>query len=116
MVRDRTEGRMSHRSTSRNRRICGAVMKKFSPVSRPDHPLARGDEAPQFELIDPTAGDVLRSPELRQAGPVLLTFYRGAWCGCCETDLRDLALTLPHLEARNVNVLGVFHNLDKEAN
>jgi peroxiredoxin len=91
-------------------------MKKFPPVSMPSNPLVRGDKAPTFELQDPINGGILRSPEILRSGPALLTFYRGAWCGCCETDLRDVAQQMPLFTAKNVNVLGVFHDLDKDAN
>jgi peroxiredoxin len=90
-------------------------MKVLPPVSEPVHSLLRGDKAPRFEVIDPMEGAVLRSEELLQTGPVLLTFYRGAWCGCCRTDLRDLTETIPLRRRRNTIVLGVFHDLSDEA-
>ena len=90
-------------------------MKVLPPVSRPAKCLTRGDKAPPFELVDPVKG-VLRSSELLQAGPVLLTFYRGAWCGCCVADIRDLIATLPSLETESVSTIGVFHGLDADSN
>jgi peroxiredoxin len=84
-------------------------------VSCPTKCLTRGDKSPPFELVDPVKG-VLRSSELLQAGPVLLTFYRGAWCGCCVADIRDLIATLPSLESESVSTIGVFYGLDAEAN
>jgi len=84
----------------------------------PDHfsrpPLAMGDTAPQFEFVGPTA-DPLRSSALLRQGPVILTFYRGAWCACCQTDLRDLTHTMPELRKTHTTVLGVFHQLSSES-
>jgi peroxiredoxin len=74
---------------------------------------AAGDLAPAFALtmLD---GEVLESSELLRRGPVILTFYRGAWCRCCQADLRDIMDTMPELERTGVTVLGVFNDLKKE--
>jgi peroxiredoxin len=76
--------------------------------------IAEGARAPDFELqgVD---GTTFRSSELLQRGPVLLTFYRGAWCGCCQADLRDVVRMLPRLQEGNLTVLGVFHEMSREA-
>jgi peroxiredoxin len=91
------------------------AMKALPPASSPTSYFALGEIAPFFELVDPIVG-ILRSPDLLQVGPVLLTFYRDAWCGCCSADLRDVTQSAPLLRSRNVSVLGVFHDLSKEAN
>jgi peroxiredoxin len=90
-------------------------MKVMPPVSAPTHCLGQGEQAPPFELIDPIAG-TLRSADLLRSGSVLLTFYRGAWCGCCQADLHDLAQGIPQLAQARVTTLGVFHGLTGEAN
>jgi peroxiredoxin len=77
--------------------------------------LAEGDEAPPFELTGPT-GVIYNSTEILQAGPALLTFYRGGWCMCCQADLRDLVRTAPELRKAGLTVLGVFHELTPDAN
>lgn len=79
----------------------------------PHRGLATGDRAPAFKLIDPLAGP-MRSEDLLPIRPVLLTFYRGAWCPCCQADLRDLRETRPRLETMDITVLGVFHELSVE--
>ena len=76
--------------------------------------LAVGDRAPEFEFVGPAA-DTLRSSALLRQGPVLLTFYRGAWCTCCQTDLRDLMSAMPDLRRAHTIVLGVFHQLSPES-
>ena len=76
--------------------------------------LAVGDRAPEFEFVGPAA-DTLRSSALLRQGPVLLTFYRGAWCTCCQADLRDLMSAMPDLTRTRTTVLGVFHQLSPEA-
>jgi len=81
----------------------------------PQHYLTRGDRAPVFELLDPLVGGLLHSAELLRSGSLLITFYRGAWCGCCQADLRDLKHAMPWLRTNNIIVLGVFHELNPEA-
>lgn len=76
--------------------------------------LTVGDKAPEFEFAGPTAGP-LRSCALLRQGPVLLTFYRGAWCTCCQADLRDLMSVMPDLTRTRTTVLGVFHELSPES-
>ncbi len=77
--------------------------------------LDEGDEAPAFELTGPT-GIAYNSIEILKAGPVLLTFYRGGWCMCCQADLRDLVRTSPELRKAGLTVIGVFHELTPDAN
>lgn len=76
--------------------------------------LIVGDRAPDFEFTGPTA-DPLRSCALLRQGPVLLTFYRGAWCTCCQADLRDLMSAMADLTRTRTTVLGVFHQLSPES-
>lgn len=76
--------------------------------------LIAGDRAPDFEFTGPTA-EPLRSRALLRQGPVLLTFYRGAWCTCCRADLRDLMNAMEDLMRTRTTVLGVFHQLSPES-
>jgi peroxiredoxin len=76
--------------------------------------LAIGEPAPAFEFKDP-AGSIFRSAELLEKGPVLLTFYRGAWCNCCQADLRDVVSVMPDLLGCRLTILGVFCGLSLQA-
>ena len=51
--------------------------------------LKVGDEAPAFILKDPD-GNVVSSTELLKQGPLVVTFYRGAWCPYCNMDLQAI--------------------------
>ena len=55
--------------------------------------LGVGDRAPDFELPDVDGGRVRLSDVLR-GGPVVLTFYRGAWCPYCNTSLQGFQAEL----------------------
>ena len=48
-----------------------------------------GDKAPDFTLGDPD-GKQVRLSDLLKEGPVVLTWYRGAWCPYCNIALASL--------------------------
>jgi peroxiredoxin len=52
--------------------------------------LQFGDAAPPFALED-GHGDIVRSEELLQMGPLVVSFFRGTWCPYCVTELRALS-------------------------
>jgi peroxiredoxin len=72
--------------------------------------LAAGDRAPDFELRN-AMGDEVRLSELLTRGPVVLTFYRGAWCPYCNTQLRGLQEALPEIEALGASLVAVSPQL-----
>jgi peroxiredoxin len=72
--------------------------------------LAVGDRAPDFELGN-AAGHPVRLTELLTHGPVVLTFYRGAWCPYCNAQLRGLQQALPELEALGASLVAVSPQL-----
>jgi len=65
-----------------------------------------GDRAPQFALPN-AKGRLIDLAELLAAGPVVLTFYRGAWCPFCNTQLRGLQQALPEIESLGAALVAV---------
>ena len=63
-----------------------------------DRALRRGDRAPDFFLRD-AVGDLVDSRRLRSRGPVVLGFYRGAWCPYCNLELRAWQQHLAELQS-----------------
>jgi AhpC/TSA family len=61
-----------------------------------------GDHAPEFTLPDPE-GKLVASQELLAKGPLVVTFYRGAWCPYCNLDLQALEEARPEIEARGAS-------------
>jgi hypothetical protein len=47
-----------------------------------------GDIAPSAKSPN---GEVLNCGELLRRGPLILTFYRGTWCPCCNMELQALS-------------------------
>ena len=57
-----------------------------------------GERAPGFELSD-ARGERVALDELLGAGPVVLVFYRGAWCPYCNLQLAAFRDWLDEIEA-----------------
>lgn len=65
-----------------------------------------GDKIPGFELRDHD-GQMVSSTELLAKGPLVVSFYRGAWCPYCNLELQALQATLPEIEARGARVVAI---------
>ncbi|MEF8980753.1 peroxiredoxin-like family protein [Thiohalorhabdus sp.] len=72
----------------------------------PDPGLAVGDEAPEFTLPNAFGEPVSLADQLAQ-GPVVLTFYRGAWCPYCNLELKALQESLSAFRDHGASVLAV---------
>ena len=57
--------------------------------------LSKGDKAPSFTLRDSHGTPVALEDKLKE-GPVVLTFFRGAWCPICTLQLRAYCSHSPY--------------------
>src|SRR5438105_1829318 len=67
---------------------------------------AVGDAAPDFELPDARGGSVTLAG-LRSDGPVVLVFYRGAWCPYCNLQLRAFQAALADIHAAGAALVAI---------
>lgn len=75
-------------------------------AAMPEPGLKTGEKAPDFAL--PNAfGEEVRLADVLSDGPVVLTFYRGAWCPYCNLQLRGLNQTLPFIEKEGARLVAV---------
>ncbi len=65
-----------------------------------------GDPAPTIKGVDQN-GEVFDSENILDNGPVLLIFYRGAWCGICKKHLSAVQDSLQLLLDKGVSVVVV---------
>lgn len=72
----------------------------------PDPGLDVGARAPDFSLPN-ARGEQVRLSDLLEQGPVVLTFYRGAWCPYCNLELKALSEALPAIEAQGARLIAV---------
>ncbi|WP_158903476.1 peroxiredoxin-like family protein [Burkholderia sp. L27(2015)] len=71
---------------------------------------AMGSEAPEFALPNAQGKSVSLSQALRD-GPVVVTFYRGAWCPYCNLQLRAYQRSLPEITALGGRLMAVSAQL-----
>jgi peroxiredoxin len=68
--------------------------------------LALGAQIPDFVLPD-AFGNMVRSQDLLKAGPLVISFYRGAWCPYCNVELRALERASDEIRARGGSVVAI---------
>ena len=73
-----------------------------------------GDRAPGFDLPSATGERVTLDGLLAQ-GPVVLSFYRGAWCPYCNLALRALQQHHDAIRARGAQLVAVSPQIPDES-
>ena len=68
--------------------------------------LRAGMQAPDFTLLD-ARGTAVKLSHLLEQGPVVMTFYRGAWCPYCHLTLRAYQQALPQLQAGGATLVAI---------
>lgn len=68
--------------------------------------LKEGQQVANFTLPDALGRSVTLSHLLRQ-GPVVITFYRGAWCPYCNLELHAYQQALPELQALGASLVAI---------
>lgn len=76
--------------------------------------LKVGDKAPHFTATD-NRGDTLGLEQALAKGPVVLVFYRGAWCPYCNKHMSHLQDSLQLLLDRNATVVAVSPELPESS-
>jgi peroxiredoxin len=65
-----------------------------------------GDKAPAFRLRD-SEGNVVSSSELLEAGPLIVSFYRGVWCPYCNIELQALQSAFPQYRKLGATIVAI---------
>ncbi|CAA6823908.1 MAG: Unknown protein [uncultured Sulfurovum sp.] len=74
--------------------------------SFPNPGVQVGEKAPDFNLINAFGKEVNLTNELKK-GPVVLVFYRGAWCPYCNIHLAVLSQSLSEFEKYGAQLIAV---------
>ena len=82
------------------------VTNELIASGQAERALRAGDRAPSFTLPDPD-GQLVSSAELLAKGPLVVTFYRGAWCPFCSLDLQALEEARSEMEARGATLVAI---------
>lgn len=85
------------------------VMKRSSAElarAMPAPGLKVGEKAPGFTLNNAFGKSVSLAKHLKK-GPVVITFYRGAWCPYCNLELHALKQSMPHFKKYGASVIAI---------
>ncbi|MDH3406964.1 MAG: AhpC/TSA family protein [Gammaproteobacteria bacterium] len=86
-----------------------AVMEKAAMdlvAEMPKPGIQVGAKAPDFSLKNPY-GKTIKLSTLLKKGPVILTFYRGAWCPYCNLQLHQLKQALPQFKKHGASLVAI---------
>lgn len=75
-------------------------------ASLPNPGLKVNSKAPDFKLKNAFGKDVSLSETLKK-GPVVLIFYRGAWCPYCNLYLRSVQMAHPIFEKKKAQIIAI---------
>ncbi|MFC5185482.1 peroxiredoxin-like family protein [Actinomadura harenae] len=94
--------------------VMDAAAAGLAASGQADKALTVGDTAPGFSL--PSAdGKTVALDELLAAGPVVLTFYRGAWCPYCNLTLHALQQHHDQITERGARLVAVSPQIPDES-
>jgi len=75
-------------------------------VQLPNPGIQVGQKAPNFTLTNHLGNEVSLEEELTK-GPVVLVFYRGAWCPFCNLHLNALQKSIPLFEKHHAQLIAI---------
>lgn len=87
-----------------------AVFSIVAAQAQKPEGLFINSKAPEFKLKDQTGVDISLK-ELRKKGPVVVLFYRGAWCPFCNRQLKALQDSLGQIYTRGAQVVAITPEL-----
>ncbi|PWI13166.1 alkyl hydroperoxide reductase [Streptomyces sp. Act143] len=96
------------------REIMRRAGQELAGSGQADRALTAGDRAPRFSLPSAT-GRTVALDDLLAAGPVVLTFYRGAWCPYCNIALRSLQQHHDAITARGARLVALSPQIPDES-
>ncbi len=68
--------------------------------------LTEGDTMPPFCL--PNAhGKLISTTDLLDKGPLVISFYRGSWCGFCSLEMKAMQEALPYIREAGGELLAI---------
>ncbi len=101
-------------SDARTPEVTAAVMARslrlLEESGLVERALGVGDTAPDFTLSD-AAGRAISLSDLLTTGPVVVSFYRGAWCPYCNLELRALQEALSGIRDVGATLVAISPNL-----
>ncbi|MEW2086206.1 peroxiredoxin-like family protein [Streptomyces sp. NPDC005283] len=88
--------------------------RQLADSGQADRALSVGAQAPRFSLLS-AAGATVMLDGLLAEGPVVLSFYRGAWCPYCNVALRALQQNHQEIAARGARLVAISPQIPDES-
>ncbi len=86
-----------------------AISERMERIRRYDGvvgPLKAGQKAPAFALPDQD-GNIVRLADILARGPLIVSFFRGAWCPYCNEEMAALVDAYPEIRRAGAEVVAV---------
>jgi peroxiredoxin len=96
------------------RKTMGHAARELAVSGQASRALTVGAQAPRFSLPSATGHTVTLEGLLAQ-GPVVLTFYRGAWCPYCNIALRALQHHHDAITTRGARLVAISPQIPDES-
>ncbi len=97
-------------SASRIAKESLAIMEGFQKELELVNPLKdmkkKGDKFPAFNLPN-HEGKIVSSDDILKNGPMIVTFYRGAWCPYCNIELRGYQNLLSEIKNKGATLVAI---------
>ena len=90
-------------------------LKTLIASGQAEQAMKAGDRAPSFRLPD-TGGKIVESSGLLKRGPLVLTFFRGAWCPYCNLDLQALETVHKDIRSHGASLVAVSPQTPHQSN
>jgi len=74
-----------------------------------EHTLNEGDGIPQINLPN-AVGKMIDVNSMLKDGPVVISFYRGAWCPYCNLELKALQQALSEIKLLDAQLIAISPN------
>lgn len=68
--------------------------------------LKEGDKIPEFQLKN-AVGETIKIYDILSKGPVIINFYRGAWCPYCNLEIAAYQEILPEIKERGAQLVAI---------
>ncbi|MEZ4815562.1 MAG: peroxiredoxin-like family protein [Bdellovibrionota bacterium] len=94
------------KSTPEKAAIMNGATEKLRKSEILKNALKMGDKIPAFSLPD-SNGKEISTTELLKKGPIVLTFYRGAWCPYCNLQLNSLQSNIEAFHTLGAEVVAI---------
>lgn len=71
-----------------------------------DRALKVGERSPDFSLTNQN-GETIRLSDHLEAGPAIVSFYRGGWCPYCNTEMKALQAAMSTISTLGARILAI---------